>query len=89
MRIEPLEVYSDETNRAVLKTPGRSFPGVVVQGDDLYRLCLLADEACTALPPTSTGFRAANDLRNALWARLNHYKSVLDSHGIRLPFSEQ
>ena len=89
MRVEPLEVYSDKTNLTVLKASGRSFPGVLVQGDDLYRLCLLADEACTALPPTSTAFRAANDLRNALWARLNHYKAVLDNHGIGLPYSEQ
>ncbi len=46
MRIEEVEIYSDETNYAVLKHPGRHFPGSLIQGDDLYHLCLLADMSC-------------------------------------------
>jgi hypothetical protein len=89
MRLETVEVYSDRTNLNVVKSPGRAFPGIVVQGDDLYRLCLLADRACAGLSPTNKAFASANDLRSSLWARLNHYKAVLEEHGISLPFSEQ
>ena len=45
MRTESVEIYSDETNRAVLRHPGRKFPGVLIQGDTLYTLCVMADEA--------------------------------------------
>jgi len=33
-----IEVYSDETNAAVVKMPGRNFPGLVVQSDKLIFL---------------------------------------------------
>ena len=42
MRIEPLEVYSRTTNSAIIKPPGRQFPGVVIQGDSLSILCGVA-----------------------------------------------
>ena len=38
VRTELVEIYSDKTNAAVLRHPGRHFPGVLVQGDDLYAL---------------------------------------------------
>lgn len=28
-----IEVYSQQTNAAVMKAPGRQFPGVLIQGD--------------------------------------------------------
>lgn len=34
-----LEVYSDASNSAVIQTPGRRFPGSVIQGDSLAILC--------------------------------------------------
>lgn len=88
MRVEPVEIYSDEANAAVLRHPGRRFPGSLIQGDDLYQLCLLADEAAKDARG-QPGFKALNRLRNALWSRLNGYKAVLDDHGAPLPFSEQ
>jgi hypothetical protein len=38
MKVE-LEVYSDASNQAVIRPPGRKFPGSVVQGDSLESLC--------------------------------------------------
>ena len=32
---QQIEVWSDETNMAVVRMPGRNFPGLVVQGDKL------------------------------------------------------
>jgi hypothetical protein len=46
MRVEPVEIYSDQTNAAVMRHPDRHFPGVLVQGDTLWTMCGRADEAC-------------------------------------------
>jgi hypothetical protein len=90
MHIEKVEIYSDATNQAVMRHPGRRFPGVLVQGDTLYSLCQHADSvsanARSCLDADS--FQELNELRNALWGFLAHYKTVLGEHGIPLPFSE-
>jgi Xaa-Pro aminopeptidase len=90
MRKESVEIYSDETNRAVMRHPGRKFPGVLVQGDTLYSLCKSADEACEAARKAhcNEASEVLNAVRNQLWSLVNHYKSVLHEHGFQLPFSE-
>lgn len=90
MRKEEVEIYADDSNYAVMKHPGRHFPGSLVQGDSLYALCVEADEACHELKEKnySDAYEALNSLRNSLWDRLSHYKGVLAEHDIRLPFSE-
>jgi hypothetical protein len=91
MYTESVEIYSDRTNAAVMRHPGRNFPGVLVQGDTLYLMCQSADGLCKAargaLPEEE--FDELNRLRNSLWDFLNHYKQVLAEHQIRLPFSEE
>jgi hypothetical protein len=90
MHTESVEIYSDESNKAVMRHPGRKFPGVLIQGDALHSLCVCADSACAAArgAMNDDDFRSLNELRNRLWSLLTHYKSVLDEHKIRLPFSE-
>ena len=90
MRTELVEIYSDQTNSAILRHPGRKFPGVLVQGDTLYSLCHRADVACSNAKGSlqSNAYGEMNNLRNHLWSLLNHYKSVLGEHNISLPFSE-
>ncbi|PWR23599.1 DUF6959 family protein [Zavarzinia compransoris] len=89
MRTENVEILSDQTNAAIVRHPGRAFPGVLVQGDSLHALCQRADSACKEVGRGKPGFDELNDLRNALWFYLNHYKATLMEHGIALPFSEQ
>ncbi len=91
MHTEQVEIYSDASNHAVMRHPGRRFPGSLMQGDSLYALCTLADEACRLAKAEgrSRTFDELNELRNQLWERLNHYKRVLTEHNIALPFSEQ
>jgi hypothetical protein len=91
MRTEVIEIYSDQTSAAILRHPGRKFPGVLVPGDSLYALCVQADEACadTQRRVGSDAYEELNDLRNKMWGYLNHYKSVLGEHGIPWPFNEQ
>ena len=91
MRAEVVEIYSDQTNAAVLRHPNRRFPGVLVQGDTLYSMCQRADDICKktrgAVP--SDAYQELNHLRNHLWSLLNHYKVVLGEHQIPLPFSQE
>jgi hypothetical protein len=89
MHVESVEIYSDATNAAIMRHPGRHFPGVLVQGDTLYLLCCQADEVCSSIGRGKPGFDEANEIRNKLWAFLNHYKSTLDEHKLSLPFSER
>lgn len=89
MRQEPVEIFSDQTNSAVMRHPGRRFPGVLVQGDTLHTLCQQADLVCHELRRGSPGYDEANELRNTLWGLLTHYKMVLGEHDLPLPFSEQ
>lgn len=88
MRSEAVEILSDQTNAAVMRHPGRAFPGVLLQGDSLYGLCQRADLACRQVGRGEPGFAELNDLRNILWSYLNHYKATLQDHGMELPFSE-
>lgn len=91
MHTELVEIYSDATNTAVMKHPGRKFPGVLIQGDTLHFLCQTVDKACTTakqqLNPDQ--FLELNELRNHLQTLLSHYKVILGEHGIPLPFSDQ
>ena len=86
MHIDNVEIYSDETNRAVMRHPYRKFPGVLIQGDTLYGMCQRADSAMDALDSNSPAYEELNQLRNHLWDFLNHYKVVLGEHNHSLPF---
>jgi hypothetical protein len=92
MDVEPLKVYARDSNYAIVKPPGRHFPGSVIQGDTLRELCRLA---------ISVGQRVRDarildeellgDLEmlvNALVGRLLHYQRVLVAHDIEFPYSE-
>ncbi|OYU16224.1 MAG: hypothetical protein CFE37_02455 [Alphaproteobacteria bacterium PA4] len=89
MRSETVEIFSDQTNAAILRHPDRKFPGVLVQGDSLYQMCQQADAACKEVGRGQPGFDVLNDLRNALWLYLTHYKVTFLDNGFALPFSEQ
>ena len=87
MHIEQVEIYSDQTNAAVMRHPGRRFPGVLIQGDTLNALCRRAGAACTearshlGIKP----YEELNDLRNALWSFLSHYRQCSESMKSRCP----
>lgn len=88
MRTDTVEIYSDATNAAIMRHPGRHFPGVLIQGDSLHTLCYHADAACTAVGRHSPGYDEINELRNRLQSFLTHYKIVLCEHDIPLPFTD-
>ncbi|MGC1429241.1 MAG: hypothetical protein WA822_11685 [Albidovulum sp.] len=89
VREELVEIYSDTTNAAIMRHPGRKFPGVLLQGDTLHILCKRADIALETLDRNTDAYEELNEIRNALWSLKNHYKSTLVEHQVPMPFSEQ
>jgi len=89
MEIEPLEVYARDSNYAVIKPPGRNYPGAVIQGDSLGILCRNALRIVSHIQSgdtTSEDFRGeVEELTNALIDRMLHYQAVLESHGVDFP----
>jgi hypothetical protein len=90
MHTVTVEIFSDTPNRMVVRHPGRKFPGILVQGDSLHALCHQADESCAVAKSqlTPEAYDELDELRNTLWAYLNHYKVILGEHQIPLPFSD-
>ncbi|MGD9632983.1 MAG: hypothetical protein AB7G28_16790 [Pirellulales bacterium] len=89
MDIESLEVYARDSNYAIVKPPGRKYPGCVIQGDSLASLCRMAK--AIAVFAAKAGIRDEDflgnveELNNALVGRLIHYQEVLSRHGIGFP----
>jgi hypothetical protein len=89
-RIE-VEVYSQAVNAWIVRTPGRQFPALVVQGDSFSQLFALAQEVlerartCACSDPKLVD--TAEELRDQLWGRLRHYEEILQASGFTLPYS--
>lgn len=86
-----VEVLSDEVNAIVCRTPGRNFPGIIIQGDNLRTLHRLAERIhaqATSLPNDELR-DDADDLCERLRERILAYESVLDRYGIPLPYPDR
>lgn len=83
------EVLSDAVNHVIVRTPGRSFPGMVIQGDSLARLHRLASEVCRLANDVGDEelVGEANALCQELGERLSFYEGVLRSQGIEIPYA--
>ena len=84
MRKEEVEIYSDASNFAIMRHPGRRFPGSLIQGDTLSSLCSHAYFACKYLEEgkKEQALESMTEIRDALIARLTHYEDVLEAHGM-------
>ena len=93
MEVMPLEVFATDSNYAVVKPPGRQFPGAVIQGDSLRRLAGLAVAVATWFRdqgPTDDPevLGDVQELTELLVRRVLHYQEVLHAHGIEWPYSQ-
>jgi hypothetical protein len=88
MKIEPVEIFSDASNAAVMRHPTRKFPGVLVQGDTLHILVKDIEGILSAMPSSSEASQDLKDIHGRLDSLLLHYKSVLLAHSMPLPFNE-
>jgi hypothetical protein len=84
-RVE-LEVFSAATNSAVVRMPGRKFPGVVIQGDTLSSLLGDAVQILRDLRAGRSPVDDAKYLAEALKQLLDHYEQTLVAHEMPLPY---
>jgi predicted RNase H-like HicB family nuclease len=85
-RIEA-ELFTDGSNNAVVRLPGRGFPGVLIQGDTLANLradLAVAQEACTRGDIEEARESVAFVLQD-LDGLLERYVKALEAHGMPLP----
>ncbi|WP_405703170.1 DUF6959 family protein [Streptomyces sp. NBC_00069] len=82
------ELFTDGGNDAVVRLPGRHFPGVLIQGDTLSILQTdVAEliERCAAGDLEEARY-VAGLLHADLGEKLQRYTEALEAHGIRRPF---
>ena len=86
-RIE-VELFTDGGSNAVVRMPGRRFPGVIVQGDTLANLRAELAEVQKAL--LAGDIDEARDslafVLHDLDGWLERYTGALEAHGMSLPF---
>jgi hypothetical protein len=84
-----LEVFSTETNAAIVRMPGRRFPGMVIQGDSLAILQQRASGIAALLSRGNLdeAHSEAAALASSLDECLLTYERVLADHGMDLPYS--
>lgn len=88
MRTEPVEMYSNTTNFATIRLPGRQFPGMLIQGDALHNLNSMAADALAGAEPGSDHWHDIKELADQLQSRVSYYAQVLREHGMELPFPD-
>ncbi|MEW2522238.1 DUF6959 family protein [Actinacidiphila alni] len=82
------ELFTNGGNNAVLRLPGRTFPGVLVQGDSLHILRTAVAELsdlCEAGAVEEVR-ETAGLLLSDMDLLIERYTEALRLHGIRLPF---
>ena len=85
VEVKSIEVLSEASNMAIVRLPGRKFPGMVIQGDSFSILVSLAEQ----IRRKATGGPLqddADELLRLLSDRLAHYEQVLTENGIALPY---
>jgi hypothetical protein len=83
-----VESLSSSTNSAVVRLPGRNFPGLVLQGDSLKILMDEAHEVARLSKHTNISelIDTADHLAQVLGEYLRHYEESLKEHGEALPY---
>jgi len=81
-----IEVFSEASNSAIVRMPGRKFPGVVIQGDSLYLLASAAKHLHKHVDPDGPLKEWADELSRLLSGHLAHYEAVLADNGMELPY---
>ena len=86
-----VETYSEDTNAWIVRTPGRKYPALVIQGDSFSILFTAAQSvlerarACQCKDHELV--EEAEELRDLLWNRLSHYEQTLRESGFDLPYN--
>lgn len=82
------ELFSEETNRPVIRIPGRAFPGILLQGDSIAVLHdLIVDLRKAGGAANEEAARISEQLESLVKGLLQHYETVLREHNLSLPYS--
>ena len=82
-----VEIFAKESNFAVIRAPGRKYPGVLIQGDSLAVLLDTAKEAIELFEKDrEESLEALKYLYDQLNRRLEGYKKVLEENNSPFPF---
>ncbi len=86
------ELFSNASNCAVVRVPGRVHPGLVIQGDSLSTLHAIARDVALRLKQGDIQdeelLYAAQELQEQLLDRLLRYQQALAAHGMELPYGQ-
>ena len=89
MKTMQVEIYSDASNAAVMRHPGRNYPGVLVQGDTISNLASWLSRAVAETEATNCLSDEATEgllyVHQVLSGLAEHYAAVVSEHGIRPP----
>ena len=82
MKVISVELYTDQKNNAVLKLPGREYPGVLIQGDTLR--CFIDDlretlEECSEVSGSEDIMEGIRDVLERLESLQQRYNSALSN----------
>ena len=80
------ELLTPPQNYAVVQLPERQYPGVVIQGDSLFNLARLLEEAADRVDRDERD-ACLTEAREILEGALSKYERVLDERSITLPYS--
>ncbi|NTX52681.1 hypothetical protein HUA74_14150 [Myxococcus sp. CA051A] len=88
MTLIEVELFTTPGNNAVIRLPGRRFPGVVIQGDTLHSMVITTSEALSALMQgdTSTAQELLQESVEQLRDAQERYAAALQEHGLALPY---
>lgn len=89
MEMKSIEVYSEASNHAVIRVPGRRFPGSLIQGDTLSSLFQDMRDVCKRVAQLGIEDEellwGCQSIQKRLLERLLGYQDVLSAHGIEHP----
>jgi len=87
-RIE-IEVLTDVSNLAIVRMPGRNYPGCVFQGDSVSHLLKCVQHAYSLARETTNTelIDELAELKELLEDRLKHYEKVITQHGYSIPYA--
>jgi hypothetical protein len=85
-----VEMLTPIRNDAVVRLPGRRFPGVLMQGDTLAILVAQARAVCSRLTGHDEDLiDDARLLKESLEDIQARYEAALFAHGIELPYTKE
>ena len=86
-----VELYTEQTNYAIIKLPVRKFPGVLFQGDSLFTLYSRINSIAKRISKLKDEelIDDINEIQELLSVLVQNYENVLSEHDIQLPYNKK